>query len=237
MKFKDLTKVRTCENIYFKVSQMLIATGSEEFLVSFSLADVTETEQFVAREDELKQMHNILCGDGTRKTAVLHGLGGIGKTQLTVTYAKRYKDSYSAVFWLNIKDVDSLKQSFVNIANQILQDHPSASQLSGLDLNGNIDEVVDAVKRWLSLPKNTRWLLIYDNYDNPKIPSVKDDRAIDVRQYFPRSHQGSIIITTRSAQVKLGHQIPVKKLTDMKDSLQILAIASGRELSLEGTDP
>ena len=29
-------------------------------------------------------MHRTLNGDGSRRTVVLHGLGGIGKTQLTV---------------------------------------------------------------------------------------------------------------------------------------------------------
>ena len=65
----------------------------------------------MAREEELAEMHRKLNGDGSRRIIVLHGLGGIGKTQLTVAYAKRHKDSYSAVFWLNIKDEDSLKQS------------------------------------------------------------------------------------------------------------------------------
>jgi tetratricopeptide (TPR) repeat protein len=216
--------------------QILTSAGnkSEEFSVSFSLADVAETNHFVARETELAQIRNILCGDGSRRVAVLHGLGGIGKTQLTVAYAKRYQHNYSAVFWLNIKDIDSLKQSFAKVAKLILRDHPLASQLSSLDLNGNLDEVVEAVKAWLSLPKNTRWLLVYDNYDNPKIPGNKDPEAINVRKFFPESYQGSIIITTRLAQVKVGHQIPIKKLTNIEDSLQILANASGRELSLDG---
>jgi hypothetical protein len=138
------------------------------------------------------------------------------------------------VFWLNINDAGSLKQSFAKIAKQILRDHPSASQLSNLDTNGNHDEVVEAVKGWLSLPKNTRWLLIYDNYDNPKISGNKDAAAIDIRQYFPESYQGSIIITTRLAQVKFGRQVPIKKLANIKDSLQILAYASERQLSPDG---
>jgi len=45
--------------------------------------------------------------DGSRRIVVLYGLGGIGKIQFTVAYAKRHKDNYSAVFWLNIKDEDS----------------------------------------------------------------------------------------------------------------------------------
>jgi hypothetical protein len=129
-----------------------------------------------------------------------------------------------------------LRQSFAKIAKLILRDHPSATQLSSLDMNRNLDEVVDTVKAWLSLPKNTRWLLIYDNYDNPKIPSNKDAAAIDVRKFFPESYQGSILITTRLAQVKVGRQVLIRKLTDMEDSLQILANASGRQLSLDGKE-
>jgi ATP/maltotriose-dependent transcriptional regulator MalT len=128
----------------------------EDFSVAFSLSDFSEIEHFVAREEELAEVHRNLSSDGSRRTVVLHGLGGIGKTQLTVAYAKRYKDNYSAIFWLNIKDEDALKQSFAKVARQILQGHPSASRLSGVDMKENLDEVVDAVKAWLSLPNNTR---------------------------------------------------------------------------------
>jgi hypothetical protein len=74
----------------------------EDFSVAFSLSIVPDVEHFVARETELAEMHRALSGDGSRRTVVLHGLGGIGKTQLSVAYAKRHKDSYSAIFWLNI---------------------------------------------------------------------------------------------------------------------------------------
>jgi ATP/maltotriose-dependent transcriptional regulator MalT len=93
-----------------------IGTKREDFSVAFSLSDVPEIEQFVAREEELAEIHRILRGDSSRRTVILHGLGGIGKTQLTIAYAKRHKDNYSAIFWLNIKDEDSLKQSFSNVA-------------------------------------------------------------------------------------------------------------------------
>ena len=149
-----------------RVRRLLTRIGikCEDFSVAFSLSDVSEIEHFVAREEELAEMHKTLSGDGSRRTIVLHGLGGIGKTQLTVAYAKRHKESYSAVFWLNIKDEDSLKQSFAKVAKQILREHPLASRLSSVDIKENLDEVIDAVKAWLSLPNNTRWLMIYDNY-------------------------------------------------------------------------
>jgi len=146
----------------------------------------------VAREEELAEIDRTLRGDCSRRIVVLHGLGGIGKTQLTVAYAKRHKDNYSAVFWLNIKDEGSLKQGFVKAAKQILRKHPSASRLSSVDIE-NVDEVIDAVKAWLSYPNNTRWLIIYDNYDNPKLAGNTDPMAVDIRKFLPKSYQGSVI--------------------------------------------
>ncbi|KAN0067830.1 HET domain containing protein [Elaphomyces granulatus] len=203
-------------------------TKREDFSVAFSLSNVSD-EQFVAREEELAEIQRMLRGDGSRRVVVLHGLGGIGKTQLTVAYAKRHKDNYSAVFWLNIKDEDSVKQSFAKVAKQILREHSSASRLSNVNIKENIDEVIDAVKAWLSLPNNTRWLMIYDNYDNPKLAGNTDPAAVDICKYLPESYQGSVIITTRSSEVKIGHRIRIRKLEDVRDSIKILSNASRRE--------
>ena len=190
----------------------------------------------MAREEELEGMHRELNGDGSRRTVVLHGLGGIGKTQLAIAYAKRYKDSYSAIFWLNIKDEDSLRQSFAKIAKQILRAHPSVSRLSSVDIKGDLDEVIDAVKAWLSLPNNYRWLMIYDNYDNPKLPGSTDPAAVNIRDFLPESYQGSIIITTRSSQIQIGYSIQVRKFENISDSLKILLHTSRREGLLESKE-
>jgi AAA+ ATPase superfamily predicted ATPase len=93
----------------------------EDFSVAFSLSDVSGFEHFIAREEELAEIHRTLSGDGSSRTVVLHGLGGIGKTQLCVAYAKRHKDNYSAIFWLNTKDEDSLKQSLAKPASPRVQ--------------------------------------------------------------------------------------------------------------------
>jgi hypothetical protein len=207
--------------MHSSVRKILTGIGikRDDFSVSFSLSDVPEIEQFVAREEELTEIHRMLRGDGSRRTVVLHGLGGVGKTQLTIAYAKRHKDNYSAVFWLNIKDEDSLRQSFAKVAKQIMRDHPSARQLKSVDIKENLDGVIDAVKEWLSLPNNTRWLMIYDNYDNPKLPGNPDPAAVNIRKFLPESYQGSVIITTRSPQVDIGRPIRIRKLQDVLDSV------------------
>ncbi|KAI1317215.1 hypothetical protein F5Y16DRAFT_414646 [Xylariaceae sp. FL0255] len=200
-----------------------------DFSVTFSLSDVPETQHFVARTGELIEMRETLASDGSRRFVVLHGLGGIGKTQIAIAYAKRYRDEYSAIFWLNIKDETSIQQSFTKVARQILLRHPDASHLKALDLHQDQEKVVEAVKAWLSLPGNTRWLLIYDNYDNPKLSNDINDTGINISQFIPGAYQGSIIVTTRLSQVDLGHRVQVRKLELLHDSLEILATTSGRD--------
>lgn len=211
--------------------------GEGNFSVGFSLAEVSETEHFVARRQELAEMHAYLCSEDShdgRRTVVLHGLGGIGKTQLAVAYAKQHKADYSAVFWLNIKDENAVKQSYAQMANRIRQHCTAASQLNSITETSGVDGVVAAVKQWLDHPKNTRWLMVFDNYDNPKLANTPNPSAVDIRQFLPSAYQGSIIVTTRTSQVAIGHRIKVRKLEDVRDSLQILCDASRRKDALYG---
>jgi ATP/maltotriose-dependent transcriptional regulator MalT len=139
----------------------------DDFSVRFFLSEAARAPKFIARNEELTEIHEALCGDESGRAVVLHGLGGIGKTQLAIAYAMLHQASYSAVFWMNIKDETSIKESFARAARRILSDNPTANQLAIVDEKKSLDEIVVGVKQWLCLRKNTRWLLVYDNYDNP----------------------------------------------------------------------
>ncbi|KAF3768241.1 hypothetical protein M406DRAFT_75494 [Cryphonectria parasitica EP155] len=171
----------------------LLGFQHNDFSVAFSLFDVPETQYSVAREEELAEMHEKLMSDGSRRVVVLHGLGGIGKTQIAVMYAKRYRDEYSAIFWLNIKDEVSIQQSFTKVARQILRQHHNASRLSAIDLQQDHKEVTEAVKAWPCQPGNTRWLLIFDNFDNPRSACGNNDMGIDIHRFLPEAYQGPVI--------------------------------------------
>jgi hypothetical protein len=209
---------------------VLIELGAsfEQFSIGLDLSTLPQPVQFVARSKELTGMHQILHSYSTRSIVVLHGLGGIGKTQLGLAYAMRYEEKFSAIFWLNANDEDSLRLSFRAIAQQILKSYPSAILLASIDLD-NLDQVVHAVKAWLDLQKNTRWLMIYDNHDNPQTSGNADSSTIDIRRFLPGSNHGSIIITTRSAQVKQGRRLHIQKLLDVQEGLKILSNTSGRK--------
>ncbi|KAK6609661.1 NB-ARC and TPR domain protein [Botrytis cinerea] len=153
----------------------------------------------------------------------------MGKTQLAITYAKRHKEKYTAIFWLNANDEDSLKLSFRDIARQVLRHYPSTTILSTVDQDEDLDQVVNAVKEWLDSSRNTKWLMIYDNYDNPKTPNNSHELAVDIRPFLPWSDNGSIIITTRSSEVSQGTRIYIQKLLDIREGLEIVSNMSGRK--------
>ncbi|PMD54359.1 putative vegetative incompatibility protein HET-E-1 [Hyaloscypha bicolor E] len=209
----------------------------EDFSIPFSLSTASDIEHFVAREDELGEIYKALSGDGSRRTVVgtviLYSLGGIGKTQLALSYTPRYKDNYSAIFWLNIKNKDSLKQSFAKVARQILYEYPLARWLSNINMK-NLDNIINAIKSWQGLPYNTRWLIIYNNYDNPILASNKDPATVDITKYIPEVYQGSVLITIQSSEVEISHLIQVKKLVNIRNSLKILSNASRRKEVMDG---
>src|SRR3954468_13236937 len=114
-----------------------IGVDYEQFAVGLNLASFPEAAQFVAREKELSKMHELLYGHRDRASVVLHGLGGMGKTQLAITYARRHKEKHTAIFWLNANDEDSLKLGFRDIAQQVLRHHRSTSLLASVNLDGD----------------------------------------------------------------------------------------------------
>jgi hypothetical protein len=61
------------------------------------------------------------------------------------------------------------------------------------------------------------------------LPRNTDLAALDIGKFLPESYQGSVIITTRLSQVKIGHLIRIRKLENVRDSLKILSNASRRE--------
>lgn len=138
------------------------------------------------------------------------------------------------MFWLNGKNEDILKQNFFNMAKRLHDKHSSSPLLRTAVESEDADQVVAVVKQWLSAEGNTRWILVFDNIDNPKLPGVNDPQAYDLRSYFPEAHQGFILITTRSSRLRPGKVIQVKKLQNVRDSIAILAQNSQRQISDQG---
>jgi tetratricopeptide (TPR) repeat protein len=123
----------------------------------------------------------------TKKAAVLtqalSGLGGIGKTQLALEYAYRYRDGYTDVLWIGADSPTVLLSSLVEVVKKL-----------GLPMMEPLDQqqVLSAFQSWLSTRRN--WLLILDNVEDLAIL----DQIIPLEE---TRQQGHIVLTTRAQAV------------------------------------
>lgn len=212
------------------------ADMKEDFSLPFSLSGVPEMHQFVGRKEELYKINEAFQSDGSqREVVILHGLGGIGKTQLAVAFMKEKRDTYSAIFWLNGKTEDTLKQSFASMTERLHSEYPSSTLLKTAAKEKNADQMIAGIKQWLSKRNNPRWMLVFDNVDNPKLSGIENPQGYDIESYFPQAHQGSILITTRCSGLKIGKVVSVKKILDIQECMTILTSTSGRVILDQGT--
>jgi len=134
---------------------------------------------FTGREELLDQIHQALSRH--QQSALipqpLHGLGGVGKSQMAVEFAYRYQFGYQLVWWIQADDEQSIRRSLVSLARRL-----GLSESD--DVQDTVDTALDALRRG---NPHSRWLLIYDNAPEPSV----------VHPYLP-SGQGHVLITSRS---------------------------------------
>jgi len=191
-----------------------------EYNLGLNLFDAPDMGEgfFIGRQPEIQEMEKILQARSespgpVRVLLILGGMGGIGKTQLAITYAKQHRSSYASIFWLNASSEVAMTTSLRALANRITP----PEMVSNL----KDDQLWIHVSNWLSEPENTRWLLIFDNYD--------DLDQYNIKAYYPPATHGSIIITTRQPRRLNGGQLKLGSLKRVEDGLQILAGRSGRD--------
>lgn len=134
---------------------------------------------FTGRADLLAVLHERLNAGRNEiwgMSQALTGLGGIGKTQMALEYAYRYRSEYRAVFWLRADGPENLAAAGLTLAHVLnLPERESAEQ----------DLVLAALKRWLE--QHEGWLLILDN--------VTDLAAVTA--FLPGEYRGHVLMTTR----------------------------------------
>jgi tetratricopeptide (TPR) repeat protein len=138
-----------------------------------------------------------------QKIYVLRGLGGIGKTQLAVEFARRHHHRFSSVLWLDGRSEDGLKRSIASYAGRIPKGQIlETSRLCAGDSSADVDAVVKDVMTWFARPDNSAWLLIFDNVDLEYKAQGGDPDAYDVRRYLSGADHGSVLVTTRLARLE-----------------------------------
>jgi tetratricopeptide (TPR) repeat protein len=132
---------------------------------------------FVGRDELLEQTQQTLRKGQAAALVALHGLGGVGKTQLAAEYAYARHADYQAVWWLRAETEATLAEDLAALARALALPEHEARE---------VPVIVTAVLRWLN--GNAGWLLVFDNADEPAV----------VPAYLPQNRQGHVLITSRA---------------------------------------
>jgi len=178
---------------YFKID--VIQRDIEKILESFAILNtvgktvqgkqgrwlLSYNKNFVGRELKLEEIEKKFSKSfAVSITQTIHGLGGVGKSQLALRYAYKFaaENPQSAVWWFAAEDEDVLEKDVLRFLLSI-----------GVNPNPSINESVSqALHRWAA-SNNECWLLVFDNvetYDK-------------VEKYIPTGPiYGRILLTTRN---------------------------------------
>lgn len=131
---------------------------------------------FTGRTEVLDRLHESLTGaGGWLALHALNGSAGIGKTQLAVEYAHRFRHEYDLIWWISAYDPKLIRASLTALAEAL------DLGLSGANLA--VPAVLDALRQGRPY---RRWLLIFDNADSPET----------LNDFLP-SGPGHVLITSR----------------------------------------
>ncbi|KIM23755.1 hypothetical protein M408DRAFT_11343 [Serendipita vermifera MAFF 305830] len=179
---------------YMKVSHQTSAISLDRILWS-RVGDLKSSHElppltafFIMRAGPMKEITTALARtpqDGPAM-AIVTGLGGAGKTQISLKYAYENEDSYDHILFVDTSSTESLEKTAIARIKSIDR------QLHPLDW----DEARDLLENPTgNLTRN--WLMIMDN---------ADDAQLDLRDYIPRCEHGCVLITGRN--VALGNLDP-----------------------------
>jgi tetratricopeptide (TPR) repeat protein len=151
---------------------------------------------------------------------VVWGLGGAGKSQLVLNYLQECRSDYSAAFWVETGQKESLERDFLQIYRLLygLREGQGESMVK-------IDDAVLAVKNWFH-GRDGRWLLVFDSAD--AIDDKDDAGYIDLKHYFPTAPSVHIIVTTRSSKAKGMTRLSSVKVGSMEllEAVELFSVCS-----------
>jgi tetratricopeptide (TPR) repeat protein len=143
--------------------------------------------RFTGRESHLWRLREYLRAGATvvlygkRPTSLqgmpvaLHGMGGVGKTQLAIEYAHRFRSAYDVVWWIGTDPLGEIENALADLGSRL-----------GVHSESSGPDTARAVAHALSRSRQ-RWLLIYDNADEPEAISA----------FIPHG-AGHVLITSRN---------------------------------------
>lgn len=190
--------------------------------------EAVDVTAFYGRTEELNTLKQWIVGDRCRLVALL-GMGGIGKTALSVKLAEQIQDEFEYLIWRSLHNAPPLQEILVNLI-QFLSNQQVTEATLPKDLDSRISRLIEYLR-------SSRCLLVLDNAET----ILRDgDRAGYYREgysgygeLFKRvgeaRHTSCLVLTSREKPKEFvlleGETLPVRSL-----QLTGLKAAEGREV-------
>jgi NB-ARC domain-containing protein/tetratricopeptide repeat protein len=155
---------------------------------------------FVGREAWLEKLREALTRNDRVGVVTIQGLFGIGKTQLAIEYANRHANEYDLVWWVPCDEAEAAHGAMADLAARVGMARESDDR--------DYTELFDVLRR---RQRFERWLLIFDNVDEPE----------DIKGLIPPL-PGDVLITTRSSRWEASGELLELDVFDRAESIEFL---------------
>jgi len=165
---------------------------------------------FTGRGDLLAEVREELLAGDKAVVQALHGMGGVGKTQLAAEYAHRFAGTYELAWWINAEQGGLIGDQVAALGLALGCVQPGAG--------------TEAVRMAVlaELQHRGRWLLVFDNAEDPA----------DVAPWLPGGG-GHVLITSRQHG---WNEVAAPVEVDVLARAESMAILQTRVSGLSGTD-
>jgi len=195
----------------------LSATGGQNLSInavrrSRDLRGAPDVSFFFGREPELAMLEQWVLQEQCKLITVF-GVGGIGKTTLSIKLAHQVEESFDYVIWRSLRNAPPLDALLVDLI-QFLTPTPVAKLPETLD--GQIENLLECLQQ--------RCLLVLDNYETILQEEIQagayrigyENYGSLLKCIGETHHQSCVVVTSREKPAELaqleGSNVPVRSL-------------------------
>ena len=170
--------------------------------------EAIDISHFYNRQQELETLENWISDNSTRAIGIF-GMGGIGKTSLSVKFAQQIQSQFEFVIWRSLQQAPTLDVIISNILPILTA--------SSVTTNNSISALMKQLrqKRCLLIFDNLESILQGGNRSGQYQPGYEDYGLLFAR-IADESHQSCLILTGREQPggfaVRSGENLPVRSL-------------------------